>query len=85
MKLFTAAIAAKHKLTGDVHLKAGCIEAETTAAAEKAAFNACATKFPPSLYTEHHVNVQDIPDQMLRKAVARLDEAERRKVITPTS
>lgn len=72
MKLYTAAIGARHRITRRWVMKAGSIEAETLRAAQEAALTACYKKYPTSLYEDQQANVQDIPEPMLERQAKRL-------------
>jgi hypothetical protein len=65
MKLYTAAIAARHKLTRRYALKAGSVLAETQQQAEASALQSAEQKFPPGLYDDHQANVQVVPGRMI--------------------
>jgi hypothetical protein len=65
MQLYTAAIAARHKVTRRYALKAGSVIAETQQEAEEYALQAAEQKFPPGLYDDHQANVQLVPGRMV--------------------
>jgi hypothetical protein len=67
MKLWSAAIGARHKITRRYAIKAGSIEADTLKQAQDAALQAAYHKYPPSIYEDQQANVQDVPEEMLER------------------
>lgn len=65
MNIYTAAIAARHKLTRRYAIKAGSVLAENDRAAQELALKASLNTYAPSLYDDHQANVQRVPQTML--------------------
>lgn len=64
MPLFSAAIAARHRITRRYNIKAGSVIALTAKDAAELALEACEKQFPPGIYEDHQANVQAVPREM---------------------